>query len=161
MNSSFLKAYLEAPRIKKALKKRSWKSGFTLIELVIIVAILGILASIAVPAFTSAASSARRSATKTSLASGYKECMVARAMGDAAVTKSVIPTTGGGITYVEGSEVADMVATNVASTTSCVVYMGGVTSDGWTYYINLANGTKGMLCPGSPTGCTVRTSAWD
>jgi general secretion pathway protein G len=55
--------YLEKERVKKMRAK----SGFTLVEILIVVVILGILAAIVIPQFTSASSEAKLSALRSDL----------------------------------------------------------------------------------------------
>lgn len=62
---------------------RNKRGGFSLIELVVVVAVLSILASIAIPAFTDMNDNAMQVAAKNSIAQIIKECAVKKAMGDA------------------------------------------------------------------------------
>ncbi len=62
----------------KSLKKDiSHNSGFSLIELVIVIAVLAILSAVAIPSFVGVRQSAKVSAVKKSLINILKECLVA------------------------------------------------------------------------------------
>ena len=63
---------------KKNLKKDiSHNRGFSLIELVIVIAVLAILSAVAIPSFVGVRNSAKVSAVKKSLVNILKECLVA------------------------------------------------------------------------------------
>ena len=76
---NLLKAYLSTPRAQKALTMKPGEQGFSLIELVVVVAVLAILSAIAIPSFTSINDKARSSAAANTLASLAKECAVKHA----------------------------------------------------------------------------------
>lgn len=73
---TLLKAYLSTPFAQRALKTKSGEQGFSLIELVVVVAVLAILSAIAIPSFLSINDEARVAGTKNTLATLVKECAV-------------------------------------------------------------------------------------
>ena len=77
---------LVAARAGKSTKNALQK-GFTLVELMVVVAIVGILSAIALPAFMSQAAKAQATEAKTLIASALKEAMVASTeSGDSGLT---------------------------------------------------------------------------
>lgn len=77
--------------MKRFMKKMNEKKGFTLAELLIVVAIIAVLVAVAIPVFTSQLEKARQSTDVANLRSSYAEAMTAYLSGDA---------TGVGGTYV-------------------------------------------------------------
>ena len=57
--------------MRKLMNKKLNKKGFTLMEMLIVVAIIAILVAIAIPTFTSALNKARASADAANIRSGY------------------------------------------------------------------------------------------
>ena len=71
-----LRAYLSSPKTKKTLARRPGEEGFSLIELVVVIAVLAILSAVAIPAFLGVQSNGQASAAKNALVNGVKECAV-------------------------------------------------------------------------------------
>ena len=71
-----LHAYLASPKTKKALNRRPGEEGFSLIELVVVIAVLAILSAVAIPAFVGVQANGKASAVKNGLVNGVKECVV-------------------------------------------------------------------------------------
>jgi prepilin-type N-terminal cleavage/methylation domain-containing protein len=74
-----LQLYLQNPKTRAALAKRPGDEGFSLIELVVVVAVLAIISAIAIPAFTDTSRKAATASAKQSLASFYGQCGAERA----------------------------------------------------------------------------------
>ena len=130
--------------------KPSKSSGFTLIELVVVITILGILAAFAVPRFI-ALDSAARVATVNGLAGSVKSA--------AALARSLSMATGGNPATVtmEGSPVSmlnnypDSVAAGIPNA------INGITASDFTYAPGAtgAVGTWTRVGASTPATCTV------
>ena len=75
------------------MKKLKNSKGFTLMEMLIVVAIIAILVAIAIPTFTNQLEKAREATDMANIRSAYAEVMAAALTGDA--------TAAEGVTYTE------------------------------------------------------------
>ena len=66
-----------------AAKKNKKQNGFTMIELMVVVAIIGVLSAVGLPALTSAQDRAKSSAAKQEAVNTAKTCTIAFIGGDA------------------------------------------------------------------------------
>ena len=93
---SLLQAYLRNPRTQRVLSRKPGEKGFSLIELVVVIAVLAVLIVIALPNFQGVTDDAAASAGKKWLVDAYTECTVARTRGQAATTNITAPSINGG-----------------------------------------------------------------
>ena len=73
---TLLENFLKTKKAQKVLTTKPGEEGFSLVELVVVIAVLAILSAVAVPAFVGVQANARASAVKNGLANGIKECVV-------------------------------------------------------------------------------------
>ena len=73
---TLLENFLKTNKAQKVLTTKPGEEGFSLVELVVVIAVLAILSAVAVPAFVGVQANARASAVKNGLVNGIKECVV-------------------------------------------------------------------------------------
>ena len=73
---TILENYLKSIKVQKVLNTKPGEEGFSLVELVVVIAVLAILSAVAIPAFVGVQANARASAVKNGLVNGIKECVV-------------------------------------------------------------------------------------
>tara|TARA_A100001388_G_C28647884_1_gene440397 strand:+ start:105 stop:638 length:534 start_codon:yes stop_codon:yes gene_type:complete len=76
---TLLESFLKSKRVKKTLNTKPGEEGFSLVELVVVIAVLAILSAVAIPAFVGVQANARAAAVKNGLVNGIKECVVRKA----------------------------------------------------------------------------------
>tara|TARA_Y100001978_G_scaffold200346_1_gene216441 strand:+ start:85 stop:600 length:516 start_codon:yes stop_codon:yes gene_type:complete len=73
---TILENFLKSKKAQKIINSKPGEEGFSLVELVVVIAVLAILSAVAIPAFVGVRSNARASAVKNALVNGIKECVV-------------------------------------------------------------------------------------
>jgi prepilin-type N-terminal cleavage/methylation domain-containing protein len=143
--------------------KKHNKEGFTLIELMIVVAIIGILAAIAIPQFAQLVSKSQEGRTKANL--GTIRSALSIYYGD---TEGWYPTTASsldaltiGQKYLQALPRADLPATVQSAGHSAINDVGNTPNDtaGWYYNNTNGNATWGTV----QVRCThndLRAAAW-
>lgn len=119
---------------KEELRKRGYK-GFTLMEMLIVVAIIAILVAVAIPIFTSQLNKARYETDVANARSYFAECVAAQINGDAAA-----PAYQYGIQLNSGTGKTE--CTKFDNTEVKVTFTSGDTNVGPSMTFSTADGTK-------------------
>ena len=118
---TLLQNFLKSKKVQQTLTTKPGEEGFSLVELVVVIAVLAILSAVAIPAFVGVQANARASAVKNGLANGVKECVI-RASDDQTITHTAVNSfpgnyTGYSVGQASGQGNTCYAATATASTT--------------------------------------------
>ena len=95
---SIIENYLNSLKVQKVLNTKPGEEGFSLIELVVVIAVLAILSAVAIPAFNGVQVSARASAVKNGLVNGIKECAILASESEDTSSQDVVQSFPGNYT---------------------------------------------------------------
>ena len=155
-----LKSYLTDKRIQKVLTKRPGDEGFSLVELVVVIAVLAILSAVAIPAFQGVQERAKTSAVKNGLSNGVKECIVSYGLEEGS-TFNISQAFQGNYT---GYEIVR--DTGRSPSNSCFQAranpLPSVAASGLPWFViryTRGTGVVQKLCGGSDVGCDTSKSS--
>jgi prepilin-type N-terminal cleavage/methylation domain-containing protein len=91
---TLLQAYLNNPRTRRAFSTKPGQAGFSLIELVVVIAVLAVLVAVALPNFLGVNDDGAVRSAQNAVTNALKECAINRTRGSGAGTFSSVSING-------------------------------------------------------------------
>ncbi|MFB7890764.1 type IV pilin protein [Microbacterium sp. NPDC056044] len=140
-----IKNYIEA---EKARREELDEKGFSLIELIIVVVILGILVAIAIPIFGNIQDTAAKNANSAAAANGATAAAAAFAASDASVTPASAAASAG-----SGNIHTVLIQSATQSTKTTDVCVGAYTGSAPTSWTGITKSTPTTVAAVAGPGC--------
>ena len=152
VNTSLLAQRYALHRLNRKISRNPLQAGFTLIELLIVVIIIGVLASIALPAFLNQQGRARISAAQSAAVDAARACAASQVTGDTYTAPGNVTQAGAGTCGAAG--VVTMTANNAAFNTTTAA-VATVAADG-SVALTTCAAAAGWTAGTTPTCTPVR-----
>ena len=153
---TILQNYLKSKKVQKVLNTKPGEEGFSLIELVVVIAVLAILSAVAIPSFTNVQANARASAVQNGLVNGIKECFVLQAQNDRTEFGDTATFSSGNVKAFRGFTLQQKTGNNGGNTCFAATAAADNTNNdsNFTIFIN-DNGVAEKTCThGERAQCT-------
>ena len=134
-------AYLSKPSTQRILSRKPGQQGFSLIELVVVIAVLAVLVAVALPNFLGVQDDAAVASGKKFLVDGLTECNIARTRGTTGATIKV-PAVNGGAWTNGATAVANGATVNCPTATGTVLTFNPSLATNPIFSIDLYSGAK-------------------
>ena len=145
-----LASYLNNRKTKKILSLKPGDEGFSLVELVIVIAVLAILSAVAIPAFQGVQARAKTAAIKNGLVNGVKECVVSSSLDLGETFDKSRAYQGDYTSY----SIGRYNGANTCYSALATAASGSGLGNFWIEY-NATTGVSTKSCNGNTTGCTA------
>ncbi len=165
---TLLQAYLSNPRTRRALSKNPGQAGFSLIELVVVIAVLAVLVAVALPNFLGVNDDGAARSAQNAVTNAIKECAINAARGSVG---SFAPVNLNGYTVSAGTSTVTVptASTSCASGTT-TTGIGAYNTTGtkfptfhvtWNGAKSCAQGTGSGAVTTGCTNATIAANGWN
>ena len=138
-----IQQYLMTPKVKKILQTKPDEDGFSLIELVVVVAVLAILAAIGIPAFNGVIERAEVAVAMAHLVNATKECQIKIASYESNPTYT-LPQNTSNFQYPDSGNDGECLSPSTGNILTAAKARSGQAVSDYNLNINVVTGEKSV-----------------